>query len=258
MRQTVQRVESNGGRAIAVVADVAGAEGSRRMVDDCRSGVRPGRCIASQRPVRGSRRQREEPALADWDALHAVTVRAAYLGIKRVIPELRRSGGGAIVLTAGATGMVADPHLATMNGALRSLCRSVATGYGKDNIRINTICPGTGRGEGGGRRRSPRHRGGAAGSRGPSPAQTPGVGLGISRISRCSSRHPRRATSPVPTSSWTAGCWRSPRDRPNSRHLAISAPAVAGAGREIRRDPVSRVREPAGRAPEIPCARAAP
>ena len=29
-----------------------------------------------------------------------------------------------------------------MNGALRSLCRSVATGYGRDNIRINTICPG--------------------------------------------------------------------------------------------------------------------
>jgi NAD(P)-dependent dehydrogenase (short-subunit alcohol dehydrogenase family) len=29
-----------------------------------------------------------------------------------------------------------------MNGGLRSLCRSVATGYGRDNIRINTICPG--------------------------------------------------------------------------------------------------------------------
>jgi NAD(P)-dependent dehydrogenase (short-subunit alcohol dehydrogenase family) len=141
VRQTVQRVESNGGRAIAVVTDVAGAEGSRRMVDDCVQAFGRVDALHLNGPSRITPAG-EEPALADWDALHAVTVRAAYLGIKRVIPELRRSGGGAIVLTAGVTGMVADPHLATMNGALRSLCRSVATGYGKDNIRINTICPG--------------------------------------------------------------------------------------------------------------------
>jgi meso-butanediol dehydrogenase/(S,S)-butanediol dehydrogenase/diacetyl reductase len=74
--------------------------------------------------------------------VHAVTLRGAYLGIKQAIPELRSSGGGAIVLTAGSVGAVVDPHLTTMNGALRSLCRSIATGYGKDNIRINTISPG--------------------------------------------------------------------------------------------------------------------
>jgi NAD(P)-dependent dehydrogenase (short-subunit alcohol dehydrogenase family) len=75
--------------------------------------------------------------------LHAVTLRAAYLGIRQVIPELRRRGGGAIVMTALPVGVVSDPHVAAINGGLRSLCRSVATGYGKDNIRINTICPGT-------------------------------------------------------------------------------------------------------------------
>jgi NAD(P)-dependent dehydrogenase (short-subunit alcohol dehydrogenase family) len=142
VRQTAQRVESDGGCALAVVADVSSAEGSRQMVDDT---VRAfGRIDALHlnappriAPAAG------EPALADWDRLHAVALRGAYLGIRQAIPELRRSGGGAIVLTAGAAGVVLDPHLATMNGALRSLCRSVATGYGRDGIRINTICPGT-------------------------------------------------------------------------------------------------------------------
>jgi NAD(P)-dependent dehydrogenase (short-subunit alcohol dehydrogenase family) len=86
----------------------------------------------------------DELTLADWDRLHAVTLRSAYLAVRQAIPELRRSGGGAIVMTAGSAGGARDLHLATMNGGLRSLCRSVATGYGKDNIRINTISPGPG------------------------------------------------------------------------------------------------------------------
>jgi NAD(P)-dependent dehydrogenase (short-subunit alcohol dehydrogenase family) len=142
VQQTAGRAESNGGHAIAVVADVSTAEGSRQMVDDA---VRAfGRLDALHMntapriaPADG------EPALADWDRLHAVAPRAAYLGIRHAIPELRRAGGGAIVLTAGAAGVAVDPHLATMNGAMRSLCRSVATGYGRDGIRINVISPGT-------------------------------------------------------------------------------------------------------------------
>jgi NAD(P)-dependent dehydrogenase (short-subunit alcohol dehydrogenase family) len=141
-RQTAQRVESNGGRAIAVVADVVSAGGSRRMVDDTVQAFGRVDALHLNGPPRITPAA-AEPALADWDGLHAVTVRAAYLAIRQVIPELRRSGGGAIVLTAGAAGIATDPHLATMNGALRSLCRSVATGYGGDGIRINTICPGT-------------------------------------------------------------------------------------------------------------------
>ena len=142
VRQTAQRVESNGGRAIAVVADVASAGGSRRMVDDTVQAIGRVDALHLNGPPRITPAA-EQPALADWDGLHAVTVRAAYLGIRQVIPELRGSGGGAIVLTAGPAGIAADPHLATMNGALRSLCRSVATGYGGDGIRINMICPGT-------------------------------------------------------------------------------------------------------------------
>jgi meso-butanediol dehydrogenase/(S,S)-butanediol dehydrogenase/diacetyl reductase len=141
VRQTAQRAESSTGQAIAVAADVSSAEGSRRMVDDAVQAFGRVDALHLNAPPRITPAA-EEPALADWDGLHAVMVRGAYLGIRQVIPELRRSGGGAIVLTAGAAGIVVDPHLATMNGALRSLCRSVATGYGKDSIRINTICPG--------------------------------------------------------------------------------------------------------------------
>ena len=122
------------------VACVDGA-GSRRMVDDAVQTFGRLDALHLNAPQRRAPAA-GEPALADWDRLHAEALRAAYLGIRDAIPALRAAGGGAIVLTAGAAGAAIDPAQATMNGALRSLCRSVATGYGRDGIRINTISPG--------------------------------------------------------------------------------------------------------------------
>jgi NAD(P)-dependent dehydrogenase (short-subunit alcohol dehydrogenase family) len=141
VRQTAQLIEARGGRAIAVVADVSTADGSRRMVDDTVQAFGGLAAMHTNTPLRVTPAA-DELTLADWDRLHAVTLRSAYLAVRQAIPELRRSGGGAIVMTAGSAGAARDLHLATMNGGLRSLCRSVATGYGKDNIRINTISPG--------------------------------------------------------------------------------------------------------------------
>jgi 3-oxoacyl-[acyl-carrier protein] reductase len=138
VRQTAQLVKARGGRAIAVVADVSTADGSRRMVDNTVRAFGGLAAMHTNAPPRVTPAP-EELALADWERLHAVTLRSAYLAVRHAIPALRRSGGGAIVMTAGSAGAARDLHLATMNGGLRSLCRSVAVGYGNDNIRINTI-----------------------------------------------------------------------------------------------------------------------
>lgn len=74
-----------------------------------------------------------------------MNLRGVFLGAKQAIPELRRRGGGAIVITASLLGIVGDPDLAAygaMKGGLRSLCKSMAVAYGPDQIRVNTICPG--------------------------------------------------------------------------------------------------------------------
>jgi NAD(P)-dependent dehydrogenase (short-subunit alcohol dehydrogenase family) len=48
-------------------------------------------------------------------------------------------------MTASLLGIVGDPDLSVygaMKGGVRSLCRSMAVAYGRDGIRVNTICPG--------------------------------------------------------------------------------------------------------------------
>jgi NAD(P)-dependent dehydrogenase (short-subunit alcohol dehydrogenase family) len=81
----------------------------------------------------------------DWDAIHRTNLKGVYLGIQSAIPALRRSGGGSIVVVSSILGFVGDPLLSAYGaskGGLRALCRSVAAGYARDNIRCNTICPG--------------------------------------------------------------------------------------------------------------------
>jgi NAD(P)-dependent dehydrogenase (short-subunit alcohol dehydrogenase family) len=144
VRQTVQSIESGGGQAIPIGADVSTAAGNQRMVDETvrRFGGVDALHTNTKLQIQSNP---DGPTLEDWDRLHAVSLRGVYLGIKQVIPELRNRGGGAIVMTTSPIGVTGDPRLAAslaMNGGLCSLCRSVATGYGRDNIRINTIRPG--------------------------------------------------------------------------------------------------------------------
>jgi NAD(P)-dependent dehydrogenase (short-subunit alcohol dehydrogenase family) len=81
----------------------------------------------------------------NWDTLHRVNLKGAYLGIQAALPSLRRSRGGSLILVASVLGMVGDPLLSAYGaakGGLRALCRSMAVAHGAENIRCNTICPG--------------------------------------------------------------------------------------------------------------------
>jgi NAD(P)-dependent dehydrogenase (short-subunit alcohol dehydrogenase family) len=142
--RTAESIVASGGRARAITADVATDEGNRRMVEVALDefgrvdALHANAAIQVMGPL-------EETVPADWDRLHAVNLRGVFLGCKHAVPALRRQGGGAIVITASLLGIVGDPDLSVygaMKGGLRSLCRSLAVGYGRDGIRVNTICPG--------------------------------------------------------------------------------------------------------------------
>ncbi|MDT3440322.1 MULTISPECIES: SDR family NAD(P)-dependent oxidoreductase [unclassified Pseudofrankia] len=69
----------------------------------------------------------------------------AFLGIRAVVPAMRARGGGAIVNTASAAGIKAIPmgsaYVASKFG-LRGLSRAAALELGRDQIRVNCVCPG--------------------------------------------------------------------------------------------------------------------
>jgi NAD(P)-dependent dehydrogenase (short-subunit alcohol dehydrogenase family) len=87
----------------------------------------------------------EETDEAAYRRILGVNLDGVFWGIRTALPALRRSGGGAIVVTASLAGLVPvplDPLYAMTKSAVVSLVRSLGPLLRADAIRLNCICPG--------------------------------------------------------------------------------------------------------------------
>ena len=79
-----------------------------------------------------------------FDKVMAVNVRGVWLGMKYVIPQMERRGGGSIVITSSIAGVRGAPSLApyaTSKHAVIGLMRSAAKEFAAEEIRVNTVNP---------------------------------------------------------------------------------------------------------------------
>lgn len=87
----------------------------------------------------------EVEGLTDWNKTVAVNQTGSYLGMRAVVPSMRRTGGGSIINISSILGHIGDGEYFAYNatkGALRLMTRSAAIKLAPDNIRVNTVCPG--------------------------------------------------------------------------------------------------------------------
>lgn len=85
-------------------------------------------------------------AVADYDNMMSVNVRAAFLLSKAAIPVMRDQGGGVIVNVSSEAGISAIPGQPVYNvskAALRMLTKSVVVDHAAQGIRAVTVSPGT-------------------------------------------------------------------------------------------------------------------
>ena len=143
--ETKRLIEAQGGTFMAWRADVSSSADVAELVQQCVSAfghidilVNNVGIVLVGGPV--------ELGEAEWDRVHAINLKSAYLTCKHVLPVMEGRGRGAVVNIASIaahryTGVPYATYYST-KGALVSFTRGVALEYARRGIRANTVSPG--------------------------------------------------------------------------------------------------------------------
>lgn len=86
----------------------------------------------------------EATSLERWNQILAINLTSAFLGAKKALPYLKKSGKGAIVNISSIAGMVGGngAGYSASKGAMRLLTKDQAVEFAPSHIRVNSIHPG--------------------------------------------------------------------------------------------------------------------
>jgi NAD(P)-dependent dehydrogenase (short-subunit alcohol dehydrogenase family) len=145
--ETVKLIQAARGNAAYIRADVSKAEDCARMVEFAESEFGKLNILFNNA---GIMHHNDDNAVTTeesiWDLTMNINAKGVFLGCKFGIPALRRAGGGSIINTASFVAVLgaATPQVAytASKGAVLAMTRELAVIHARENIRVNSLCPG--------------------------------------------------------------------------------------------------------------------
>jgi NAD(P)-dependent dehydrogenase (short-subunit alcohol dehydrogenase family) len=143
-RASANRLHADGYRCEFLAGDVRRSESWEEIVSTCKERLGIPNVLVNNAAINRSETLLEE-SIEGWSAVIAVNLTGAFLGMRAVLPDMIRSGGGSIINMSSTWGLVGVEVAAAYQaskGGVTVLTKHAAVTYAKDRVRVNSIHPG--------------------------------------------------------------------------------------------------------------------
>ena len=143
-KEVEREISSAGGRAKFERADLRRASDCRRVVERTLREFGGVHVLFNNAGII-RRASVVEISEEDWDAVMAVNVKSVFLMSREVIPIMAKAGGGSIINMGSGWGLAGGARASAYcasKGAVVLMTKAMAIDHGRQNIRVNCLCPG--------------------------------------------------------------------------------------------------------------------
>jgi NAD(P)-dependent dehydrogenase (short-subunit alcohol dehydrogenase family) len=144
-QETVQLIESEGGRATFARADVTDRAQVDAMVQHAVDTFGGLDILHANAGHPGYDKAVVDHSDEEWDLVMAINLTGVFRCCRAATPAIAKRGGGSIIISASVAGIHAAPYTGAYNvskAGTISLCKTLAMECAPSGIRVNAIAPG--------------------------------------------------------------------------------------------------------------------
>lgn len=142
--EKLEKAKEKLGDVLTIRADVSKDEDVKNYVDKTVEKYGKIDVFFNNAGIKGKVKPIEEQSVEDFKAVLDVNVIGVFLGLKYVLPIMRKNGGGSVINTSSVAGLMGSPGVVpyvASKHAVIGITKTAALEAAKDNIRVNSVHP---------------------------------------------------------------------------------------------------------------------